>query len=246
MKHIRALSLALSGLAILTISVLLSGFGPSHAAPPPPPPPPTQDVNVVNNPSVQAHQSGVWTVGSAQSGAWNVNSAQSGAWNVGATQSGTWNVGINGTPSVQLANNSPSNPVSVRDVNDPASQPFQRELVAGINTGEFAASDSLTVPAGKRLVLEFASETANLPAGQHMWIRIQTTTNGSTNQFTLTPSFLCACGAGGSDFLQGNQELKLYADPGSTVSVVANMFLVPANGNTGADVVMSGHYINVP
>jgi len=234
MKNARSLMLALCGVAILTISLVLSSIDRTQAASAEPAAL-ALDVNVVNTPNVLAHQSGPWTVGASQSG----------TWSVAANQSGPWSVSLNGSPTVQL-NNSPTNPLSVRDVNNPDMQPFQRELDALIPPGQFTATDSLTVPAGKRLVIDFASETVNVPTGQHMWVRIRTTTNGSTNEFTLTPSVVCLCGADNSDFLAGNQPLHLYADPGTTVSVVVNMFLTPANTNSGADVVMSGHYINVP
>ena len=244
MKHIRIYLVASVGLLLAAGSFLLSGGASSSAAPPP-----DKDVVVVNTPSnpVPVQPFGTTNVsGNVNiSNQPNVFAHQSGPWTVLANQSGTWNVSLVGPTNVSVSN-SPGSPLYVRDVDNPAQQPFQRELDAHFTPGSSSATDSLTVPAGKRLVIEFASETVNLPTGQHMWLRIQTTANGSTNQFTLMPSLVCPCGADSSDFLAGNQQVRLYADPGTTVSIVANLLLSTANTNTGADVVMSGHYVNIP
>lgn len=246
MKNIRIYLVASVALLLAAGSFLLSGASSTQASPPPSDPKDVEVVNTSSNP-VPVVTLGTTNVSGNVNvlNSPNVFAKQSGPWTVLANQSGTWNVSLVGANTVEVSNSS-SSPLYVRDVDNPAQQPFQRELDAHFSPGSSSASDSLTVPAGKRLVIEFAAETVNLPAGQHMWVRIQTTANGSTNQFTLTPSFLCACGADSSDFLAGNQELHLYADPGTTVSIVANLLVSTANTNTGADVVMSGHYVNVP
>ena len=109
------------------------GSGGSSAAPTSQ----TQNVNVVNTPTVSAQQSGVW------------------------------NVGITGTPSVGLdaanntvkfdANNNtvkidPGAPVPVRDADNPAGQPFAASCVINNNMG-FPCTLT-NVPPGKRLVIE--------------------------------------------------------------------------------------------
>ena len=86
----------------------------------------TQNVNVVNTPTVSAQQSG------------------------------TWNVGINGTPAVSVANFpsttnvgidtsantvriDTANPLPVRDADNPARQPFMVFLEVGMADGEGSA-----------------------------------------------------------------------------------------------------------
>lgn len=226
---------ALIGLAFaaLTGMVALSGQWVSQAAPS------DKDVVVVNTASqaVPVQTQGVTTV------AGDVNVANTPT--VLAQQTGQWNVGLSGTPTVQVGNAS-SSPVLVRDVDNPARQPFQRELDPLVAVGQFTASDLFTVPAGKRLVIEFATASITTAPGTKMWVRIQTRVNGSTNEHSLLPELQGPFAASGSDFLLAAQSMKIYADPNTQVVAVVNVLGGTANANTGAAVVMSGHLIDVP
>ncbi len=155
------------------------------------------------------------------------------------------NVGITNTPTVQVSN-AFNSPLPVRDVDNPARQPFQRELDPLIPAGSFTASDSLTVPAGKRLVIEFASATINTTSGTKMWVRIQTTTSGSTNAHTLVPELQGPFSADNSDFFVAAQPMKVFADPATQVIVITSVLGGVANSNSGAAVVMSGYLVDVP
>ncbi|HEU5237839.1 MAG TPA: hypothetical protein VFU37_11895 [Pyrinomonadaceae bacterium] len=97
----------------------------------------TQNVNVVNTPTVSAQQSGVWMVGIA----------------------GTPTVGLdaaNNTVKFDANNNTvkidPAAPVPVRDADNPAGQPFAASCVINNNLG-FPCTLT-NVPQGKRLVVE--------------------------------------------------------------------------------------------
>src|SRR5215510_10186376 len=108
---------ALTGVVILvgiaTITRPLTGRGASGTGSSAPTSQ-TQNVNVVNTPTVNAQQSG------------------------------TWNVGINGTPVVGLdaGNNTvkidSSIPASVRDVDNPARQPFQAFVAVVLPFGQIS------------------------------------------------------------------------------------------------------------
>ena len=226
---------ALIGLAFaaLTGMVALSGQRVSQAAPS------DRDVVVVNTASqaVPVQTQGVTTV------AGDVNVVNTPT--VRAEQLGQWNVGLSGTPTVQVGN-AANSPVFVRDVDNPARQPFQRELDPLVTVGQFTASDSLTVPAGKRLVIEFATAPVTTPPGTKLWVRIQTTVNGISNQYSLLPELQGSFAASGSDFLLAAQPMKVYADPATQVVAVVNVLGGTANANTGAGVVMSGYLIDVP
>src|SRR5688572_28585510 len=81
-----------------------------------------------------------------------------------AEQSGTWSVGITGTSSVNVVNPSHS-PVLGRDVDHPVRQPFQRSVVIDFATGQGTATAQFTVPANKRLVVEYVSAQIILTDG---------------------------------------------------------------------------------
>src|SRR5207244_995932 len=79
------------------------------------------------------------------------------------------NVNVVNTPNVNVVNTTAS-PVPIRDVDNPARQPFHAEAV-----GEFADGASITggiliptVPAGKRLVIEHLSAFAHMLPDQRM------------------------------------------------------------------------------
>ena len=123
----------------------------------------TQNVNVVNTPTVNAQQSG------------------------------TWNVSINGTPVVGLdaANNTvkfdavnntvkidPAAPVPMRDVDNPARHPFVAACTIANNNG-FPCTLT-TVPPAQRLVIEmFQMQATNVAPS----LSVVTQNTGMTYQF---------------------------------------------------------------
>src|SRR5215813_581864 len=133
MKGIKSYFLAAFGLAVLAGSFVLSAAYSSSAAPGP------------GNQGVIVENTSTNPVPTQAQGTTNI------AGTVQATQSGSWNVGISGTPTFQVGNTG-SNPVFVRDVNEPAMHPFQvtsaAKFIDGNNLTEGAA---IQVPAGKRL-----------------------------------------------------------------------------------------------
>ncbi len=229
MRKLRKYLLAAVSLATLVGALVFSGSHSSQAAPP------DRDVTVVNtsaNP-VPVQVRGVTPVSIANTPA------------VLAQQLGQWNVVLSGTPTVQVGN-AFNSPLPVRDVDNPARQPFQRELDPLVSPGSFTASDSLTVPAGKRFAIEFASASVDTPAGTKMWVRIQTTSSGVGLSYSLLPQLQGNYAADGSDFLLAAQPMKLYADPGTQVTAVVSVLGGVANTNTGASVSLSGYFVDVP
>src|SRR5438552_13850372 len=79
------------------------------------------------------------------------------------------NVNVVNTPNVNVVN-TPASPVPVRDVDNPARQPFHVEAVAGFADGASTTGGILipAVPAGKRLVIEHLSVSAHALHGQRM------------------------------------------------------------------------------
>ena len=162
---------------------------------------------------------------------------------VQAQQSGAWNVGINGSPTF-LVGNAESAPLPTRDVDNPARQPFQRFLVGALNEGEFNAGDpvSITVPSGKRLVIEYVSFIGLIPTGQKLRVRVDAHAGGSaSHHLTLSNegSF-----QGGKEDYKASQLVRIYGDPETDV-----MFGVARNNGTGTcsfNISVSGYLVDVP
>src|SRR4029078_476074 len=77
-----------------------------------------------------------------------------------------------------------------------------------------------TVPAGKRLVIEFVSMTGQVPPGQHVEIMEITTSRGGggvSHQFVIHPQPDAVIG---DALFRANQSLRLYADGGTQVSAL--------------------------
>jgi len=142
---------------------------------------------------------------------------------IAATQSGTWNV-------------------FVRDADAMAREPFQREFGCGADEG---CATSFTVPAGKRLELEFISVRADVPQGNHALIEMQVSQHGLKvfHHIALTPQGFVGISLGGSpsDEFVGTHQVRIYADPGSQVDVVLQSSPAGAVELEGA---VSGHLID--
>jgi len=173
--------IALIGLvALMTAATMLMphvGYGSGGTATTNAPATQTQNVKVVNTSSEPVPIQGNATVSGT----------------VQAAQSGTWNVGINGTPIVGLdagnntvkfdavnntvkfdaVNNTvkidPAAPVLVRDVDNPARQPFEGSAFFALPFGQSQVFKPITtVPAGKVLVIEEVSAAARLSANDRL------------------------------------------------------------------------------
>jgi hypothetical protein len=209
----------LSLVAIATVSVPHIGRGAISAGSNAPTNQ-TQNVNVVNTPSVNV-----------------------------ANFPATTNVAID--PSANTVKIDTANPLLVRDVENSARQPFHNVEFGGFEDGaNFTGFVPITtVPAGKRLVIEYCSLIATMPVGQTIFnARIGTqlldSNNGSTLYHVLTVS---AQGSDGlRDFFSVSQELRLYADPGTTVFCAAQRSS-PIGSNPGSfGCAISGYFVSLP
>jgi hypothetical protein len=173
------------------------------------------------------------------------------AGTVSAQQSGAWTVGISGTHSVNLNNVSLAqtgglpNVLLVRAVDDPARQPFQQQPILDFADGAFAGAyngQPFSVPAGKRLVLEYIGATVSVPTGNRFSFQISTLFNN-----TLTGHNIMSTGAmtiSGSDQVSINQTLHIYADGPSSVFLGGTRTY--ATGVLHVPVLLSGHLVDVP
>jgi hypothetical protein len=202
----------------------------AQTAPPPPPTKTPDDVNVVNTPSVNV-----------------VNTPT-------VQLAGTSTVQVSGTTNVHVQNDS-TTPVVVQDVSTPKRTPFQ--AAPGFPTPPFLdnnpVSAPIAVPAGKRLVIEHVSARAVLPFGAQtpvVFFSLFTTVGGVTVEHVMNVPqvFLFNCGSCGGVTEAINsisQEMKLYADAGTTVQATAFSF-----GITGSPIdinfAVSGYLEDAP
>jgi len=161
---------------------------------------------------------------------------------VKAQQDGAWNVGLTGTPTVQVGN-AANDPVLVRDVENPARQPFQQSVSLNLGNDEPFAIGFIFVPAGKRLVIEYASADAQMASDQRVKISIRTTLNIFPKIHFLVMHYQGTFS--GFDTLVAGQEVRLYADPGTSVAVQVVRLATSGSGLT-ATVAISGYFVDVP
>ena len=93
------------------------------------------------------------------------------------------------------------------------------------------------MPAHKRLVIEYVSASLNeFTPGVGGHVVLETTAGGETVVYYLTADV--------QDFNKRSQTLRLYADPGTTVTVEADSadFATPG---IGTDTEVSGYYVDV-
>ncbi len=153
---------------------------------------------------------------------------------VNAQQSGVWMVDINGT-------------ALVRDVDNPALQPFQAgavEVSASTSTCGGFETTLATVPAMKQLVIEHVSFGGNLPTGQRfLQVHVNNTAGGAAGVHDL-PVALQGTGGGTTDFFAASQPVRLYADPGTIVTACFSRSA--SAGSATAVWNISGYHVDVP
>jgi hypothetical protein len=144
--------------------------------------------------------------------------------------------------SAVTVNNPATSPVLVRDVDNPARQPVQAEGSCNGTLGG-CLKTIYTVPAGKRLVIEYASMRANIPVGEVAELLIDTVVGDKVVRNGLPPTAPSVAFLGFSAANMG-QQVRLYADPGTIVNVEA---FRSASGNEASfDFTISGHLVDVP
>jgi hypothetical protein len=130
----------------------------------------------------------------------------------------------------------------VCDVDNPARQPFQAAVQIDMPAGTGGQNGFVTVPTGKRLVMEYASGEAFMPTGQKCLFSVITTIGGAS---TGTRHYLESNAVGkfgAPDYFQAGQVVRLYADPGTTVMLRADRDI--AAGDATARLSISGYLVD--
>ena len=216
-----------------------------------------QNVKVVNTTAEPVPVQG--TVQSAQSGTWNVGINNTPNVNVGNSSANpvpvTGTVNISGTPVVGLdaANNTvkfdsvdntvkidPAMPVVVRDVDNPARQPFQVSVSPVAVTPGISAFVFMTqVPAGKRLIIEQVTSQGSVSSGAAVQMQIVTDLGGDETSHAVV--FTRQGTDGVSDYFAASELTRLYADPNSPVTIRAQGI----NGGGTFSFSISGYFVSL-
>jgi len=123
-----------------------------------------------------------------------------------------------------------------------ANEPFQQEVELSIGPANSAAYASISVPSGKRLVIEYLSLFGDLPAGQKLSVSLATIVSGLRASYR--PQILTQDAGDGTLSVSANQVMRVYGDPGTIVSI--NATRNSSSGSSPLTVSVSGYYINLP
>ena len=156
---------------------------------------------------------------------------------------------VTGTVSVS---NLGSNPLPVRDVDNPARQPFQATLE---EPPVGAPPRVVTVPAGKRLVIEYVSANViagDLQCGAPPRYALTTTAAGVAQAHFFYPEFTGNVGSAGNVSRRYglSQQTRIYADPNTQLALDIGVdsfpvcsFLNLGIGESGLHI--SGHLVDM-
>ena len=149
-------------------------------------------------------------------------------------------VNVVNTPTVQISNPDVA-PVPVRDVDNPARQPVHTNVFCIANSTLGCDETIYTVPAGKRLVIEYASMLAEIPVGQVASWTISTFVGGrlERHRFPQTPPSVAFHNVNATE---SGQQVRIYADPGTNVNAGG----IPNSGSGPFTFIISGHLVDVP
>jgi hypothetical protein len=141
--------------------------------------------------------------------------------------------------AVQIAN-SESAPALVRDV-DFGRQPFHHSADFSFPEGAITRSTSITIPDGKRLVIEYASAHLGVPAGQNITkIVLGVTLNQQFASHFVARDPIGDSGLG-NEFFGASQQLRVYAD-----DLFINVQRSSPTGTGGGTVTVSGYLVDAP
>jgi hypothetical protein len=120
-----------------------------------------------------------------------------------------------------LVTNTATNPVLTRNVDQFAQTPFQQSFDIKFVPSQLGGSATFTVPSGKRLVLEDVSGNFMTQNGMVVDFSVTTTVAGVTACYWLVLSPQGAAGGYPVSYT-ADQQVRLYAGPGTTVTLSAN------------------------
>jgi hypothetical protein len=251
MRNLRDHVLTVFGFSVLVVGLLIAASPVSQAVPS------DKDVRVINTTSepVPTSAQGTTTIAGSVSvvnpitGSVSVTNPITGSvsitnpitGSVSVTNPITGSVSITNVPTVHI-NNTAASAVPVVNIND--FQPFQTSVGATEIGTNVTTLPVTTVPAGKRLVIEFVSMSGQVPPGEHVELfqlnTIAGPVGGATHDFLVNPQPDAVIG---DALFRTSEAVKIYANPGSQVSA-----LIRRNSTAGTAfyaVTISGYLVDL-
>jgi hypothetical protein len=150
-------------------------------------------------------------------------------------------VNVVNTPNINVVNTP-----TVRDADNPTRQPFQTGTGLHMDQGVGETGfDFTTVPAGKRLIIDYVSVFGIMPTGEKLVsaeiLLIQ------PDHVSYLQSFFRISAQGADyfgDYFVASDQVRLYADPGTTVR--AHVRRDDASGAAQVSFLISGHFVDLP
>jgi hypothetical protein len=212
MSKFRSAPLAAAAFMSLVLSLVLATLSPTHGAPPPA----KQDVRVVNTldePVPTVAQGSTAVTGTVQ-----------------AEQSGTWTVDVAGT-------------ALTRNADEPARHAFQTSVAITILHSNSAANGIVTVPPGKRLVVEFMSVFGDAIPDRTLFVAAFT--SGAAGEVTHELA-LSGPRRFGNDIYTATHPVRIYAD--DALFLRAQHSFVPAGPaqDSHVSIGISGYLVDLP
>ena len=214
------------GLGILAVAIGTLSTHPAAAAPG------STNVTVTNTPlPVQTPNS-------------NTTPLPANVTNFPSTQnvSGTVNVGnFPAAQNVTIANPQ-TQPVPTSDAQN---QPFAILVNPSFTDGSPRGSASFAVPNGQRLIIEFIGGNVCLTVGQKAIFAVDVQVGGAQPEYALpaiAEGTFNGFGGGPCDNFAVSQQVRIYADPGTTVTLA--VVRSDSTGSTFAGLAVSGHLVN--
>ena len=148
---------------------------------------------------------------------------------------------VDGSVSVS---NAAQNPLFVRDVDNGARSPYQRNMVLTFNNFDFAQVGQLSVPASKIFVVELVTVLAQLPNDQRLRLTMFVNDGGTIAQHFFAPAFTGADFT--NDVLALSQPVRLYTRCNNCpYSIAVNATRFGSNQGTGSvQLSFSGHLVD--
>lgn len=235
----RTISTALSGI-VVTTAFVFAVQTPSQGQS-------SKDVRVINTSSepVPAAIVGTPTVNIGNSPAVAIASMPS------VTIGGTPTVGLAPDANAVVVGNTADSPAMVRDADASLRTPYKKSMGGMISDHNVSAFMTvLTVPAGKRFVLEGISAAAGLPAGQKVLIRIQLDDDGFDQDATFVmpmmhQGFVAGAGAfGQEEAYAGSEHIKVVMR--ASGQIIAHVYRDSTVGLGEFDVMVAGYFEDAP
>ena len=155
------------------------------------------------------------------------------------------NVNVVNTPSVNVINTTAS-PVLVRDVDNPARQPFHAHVTGGFADGASTTGPITitTVPAGKLLVIEHVSAFGRMLPFEKM-VRFTIRYGIFSHSVVCTPQGSSADGS--RDYFVASQLVRMdFSHPGEAVSVLGERDSNLGENPSSVTFTISGYFVDCP